>query len=429
MFFLSCSKTSGIRGDVHDDDSLGVDSVDVEVEYLVASSVGDTLAFDIDVEGPWRIAPMDTYDWLTMLKRPSGEGCAQFRFAIKANYTGDRRAAVFSLFEGDDKLLDIHIIQDKMVIPLCDGDFEFLKWLVDNKAYGSSTPKVDWFMFDGTGFPAINFDVDATGKYYIKDIDIRADASNADMMFNSFPPEISLRYITSIYVNYTAMGTTMDAVNCPLKGSEFPSVWDCPKLERVHLECVGMVGVIPQSFADLPNLRAFFVRSCDLYGSLPQKWASNKFESIVLGFNGISDCPNLGYMVPAQLDVILNSEKPKSSFHADRNEFKLGGYRDNWIGFEEGWGQTRYEKFDSQAEKGNLSVWSKYRMLSKGTEEEIAPGGIRNPLGTSDIKYVDSWESYYSNITSMPFEMCRWNQADADAYTAKAAKCDRLYVR
>jgi hypothetical protein len=126
----------------------------------------------------------------------------------------------------------------------------------------------------------------------------------------------------------------------------------------------------------------------------------------------------------------LNSEKPKDSFHPDRNEYKLGGYSDNWYGFEEGWGQTRYEKFDPDATKGNISEWSSYRVISKGTQEEIASGGIRNPLGTSDINYIDSWETYYTNVNyRIPAEMLKWNQADANAYTAEAAKRERLYVR
>jgi hypothetical protein len=51
-------------------------------------------------------------------------------------------------------------------------------------------------------------------------------------------------------------------------------------------------------------------------------------------------------------------------------------------------------------------------------------------LGTSDINYIDSWETYYTNVNyRISSEMLKWNQADADAYTAEAAKRERLYVR
>lgn len=429
---FSCTKVPGDGvpdgggnpgGDVNDE---------VEVEYaetLVAPPAGDTLAFDVDLDGDWKIVPVGSSEWVSV-KVSSGAGSTETAFIVKVNETGEERSMAFSVMTGEEESFRLLIRQSPMVMPLNPGELEFLKWLVDNEAYGENTPEVkSWFIFDPKDFPCINFDVDSEGKYYITDIDMRASEDNAGMLFNSFPPEIRLQQITSIYINYTAMGTGMADVNCPLKGSEFPSVWDCPKLERVHLECVGMVGVIPQSFADLPSLRGFFVRSCDLYGALPQKWASDKFESVVIGFNGSADCPNLGYMVPAQLDIILNSDKPNDGFHNDRNEYKLGGYRENWVGYEEGWGQERYERFDSSARKGNMTEWSSYRIVSKGTEEENAVGGIRNPLGTSDVKFIDSWESYYTNVYGINREMVKWNQAEAEAYTAEAAKRERLYTR
>jgi len=336
-----------------------------------------------------------------------------------------------------------------------EGDFEFLKWLVDNRAYGDATPTLaDLRACNFEGFTGINFGQDwATGKYFISDIDFRADYETpSSSIFNSFPPTVNLQYCESIYINCTYDGVsanTPEAMNeevkCALKGSEFPSEWNCPNLKRVHLECTGMQGVIPDSFAALPNLVSVLFRHNDFYGALPHEWKSGKLENLSLPYLGRAwDCPNLGYLVPATCDVILNSEKfiwdgLGYGIHNDLNMIQLGGQvvegkhdwwvSDQWKGFENGWGQKRYVKFGGGAED-NLTTWSDYRGLTSGTDEEIAPGGLRNPKATDFWRYIDSWNGWYCCvITAIPHEMHEWNQAEADAFTAEMAARPRIFTR
>ena len=258
---------------------------------------------------------------------------------------------------------------------------------------------------------------------------------------------MNLQYCESIRINCTYDGIsahTPEAMNeevkCALKGSEFSSEWNCPNLKQVHLECTGMQGVIPDSFAALPNLVRVFFRHNDFYGALPQKWAAKGMEQLALTYLGRAwDCPNMGYLVPAEADCILNSEKDKNhGLHNDWNIIQYGGQVTDtkewfvsaqWKGFENGWGQKRYVKFGGGAED-DLTTWSDYRGLTSGTDEEIAPGGLRNPNYEEDGKYIDSWGGWYHCvITAIPHEMHEWNQAEADAFTAEMAARPRIFTR
>ena len=430
----SCSKTPVESGDdvKNPTENPGVDEDEntppsLKEVSLSASPSGATLEFKVKAKGDWTLLIEDC-DWVTP-SATSGTGETTIQFVVDQNDGNKDRSVLFYITEGKYDIYEIFISQVKSMLPINQEDMDFLKWLVDNKAYGDATPVVDdWYTFMPDGFTGISFDVDAAGKMFISAIDFSANADNTGEFFNSFPPTINLPNLTKIYVNYQTSGLGDGAMDvCPLKGSEFPREWNCPLLEKVHLERVGMVGTIPASFAALPNLRAFFVRSCDFYGALPHDWASDKIESIIIGFTGATDCPNLGYMVPASLDVVLNSEKQQGFFN-DPNEFKLGGTRTNWVGFENGWGQERYVKFGGGAE-GDLYTWSDYRSLTMGTDEENAVGGIRNPLGTDKSYLIDSWGSVFANIVGIPTEMHEWDQAAADAYTAEAAHRARLYKR
>ena len=308
-----------------------------------------------------------------------------------------------------------------------EGTKAFLEHIIATQGYGLTTPTT-LKNFAPSQYPCINFAQDGSGSYYIREI---YHYGTGEAMFNSFPSTMSLPNLEKIYINCTPAGSDVNTMTewmkCSLAGSEFPTTWNCPKLFQVHLECVGLQGVFSDSFAALPNLRQLFVRCCDFYGALPQNWASGKMEQITIGYGGSNDCPNLGYLVPAELDVILNSEKPESPYARDKNEFKLGGK--GWTGFEVGWGQKRYEKFDPAAELGNLSTWSKYRGLTEGTAEENALGGIRNPLRSDNAWFIDSWAYYYTSIGGVPTTMAVWNQADADAFTAAAKAKARIFTR
>lgn len=315
-----------------------------------------------------------------------------------------------------------------------EGTKAFLEHIIATEGYGLSTPTT-LKNFAPAQYPGINFAQDGSGAYYIREIYYFGTGTG---IFSSFPSTINLPNCEQIYINCTDDGTdaaTMaDWMKCSLKGSELPTTWNCPKMWRVHLECTGMTGVISDSFAALPNLAVIFFRCNDFYGALPHNWASTKFERIGFTYNGASaDSPNLGYVLPASLDVILNSEKPNPPREGDLNMIQICGSLNaaNWVGFEKGWGQKRYVKFGGGTQD-DLDTWSDYRMLTEGSADEIAPGGLRNPNNATDPKFIDSWGAgawWLNRYEAIPKVMVEWNQADADAYTAAAKAKARIFTR
>jgi len=313
-----------------------------------------------------------------------------------------------------------------------EGTKAFLEHIITTQGYGLSTPTT-LKNFAPAQYPGINFAQDGSGAYYIESIYHWGDGLT---IFSSFPSEVNLPNCTSIFIRCNDSGENVDAIkasNIALKGSELPTTWNCPKMWRVHLECTGMTGVISDSFAALPNLAVIFFRCNDFYGALPHDWATNKLERISLAYNGSStDSPNLGYILPASLDVVLNSEKSKDPvYEGDFNMIQVGHANNmaNWLGYEEGWGQKRYVKFGGGTEN-DLATWSSYRTLTAGTAEETANGGIRNPNGETEGKYIDSWGSWWHFCCGcIPEAMVKWNQADADAYTAAAKAKARIFTR
>ena len=113
--------------------------------------------------------------------------------------------------------------------------------------------------------------------------------------------------------------------------------------------------------------------------------------------------------------MIFNQDRKSQG---DKTQMKLGGATEcTYLGFEKGWGQARYEKYDPEAKKGDTSVWSDFRLLCGSTAEGF----------DADL---DSWAWYFSNMghpgmgVTIPREMLDWDQAAADAYTAK---CEEEY--
>ena len=289
-----------------------------------------------------------------------------------------------------------------------DGTADFLNEVIEDKLYGDATPaSLEGFL--PSQYPGLVFSQDENDRYYIKEI----NANNLSPFLSRLPSNMHLDGLESVYVNFS------DVASSSMKGTEFPSSWRCPKLYRLLLAGTGITGVIPDSFAAIPSLHNVFIMDADIYGALPHNWASKVMESVCIGFRGENDCPDLGYMVPASLDIVLNSDSSRMNLNGDKNEYKIGGKRANWKGFEKGWGQVRYEKFDSAAVAGEKSVWSVYRPLTSGIDAECAVGGIRNPRNTDNAHYIDSWASFYQNITGIPTLLLDWDQAAADAYTAQ----------
>ena len=412
------------------------------LEELSATPVGDTLTFEITADAAWTVATEDECDWITVTPASGAAGDATLEFIVVPNTSGRDRSVSFFVSAAETEthkageIYEIFIAQVKMEYAVAEKDMAFLQWMVDNKVYGDATPSPDWFDFNPEGFVGISFGTDVNGKYTVAAIDYRSgDEQPSSALFNSFPPTMELPDLEYIYINCTSDGgdanTMAEWVKCALRGSEFPTTWDCPKLRQVHLECVGLQGTIPASFAALPNLTQLFIRACDIYGALPHDWTSGLMQSIVIGFDGAkADCPNLGYIVPKTLDCILNSDRWNAEgtapVHRDKVEYKLGGAPENWIGYENGWGQRRYELFDATAEKGNETKWSAHRKFSEGPAEEVAPGGIRNPHESDNGWYIDTWAWYFFR-NNVPETLAAWDQAAADAYTEAAAAKARVF--
>ena len=429
---------------------------ELEEASLEATPVGDTLTFDLTADAAWTIAA-DECDWITVEPASGEAGEATVTFYVEPNQDGKDRSVSFFVNAAETEthkagdIYEVFISQVKMEYSVAEKDMAFLQWMIDNKVYGDATPSPDWFNFNPEGFVGLSFGQDAAGKWFVQAVDFRASAETpSSTLFNSFPPTMDLPNLERIYINCTHDGinaNTPSAMNeevkCALKGSEFPTEWNTPALRQCHLECTGMQGVIPASFAETtPGMVTLFFRHNDFYGALPQKWAAKGMEQLALTYLGRAwDCPNMGYLVPAEADCILNSEKDKNhGLHNDWNIIQYGGQVTDtkdwfvsaqWKGFENGWGQKRYERFDPAAVAGKKDVWSDYRPYTNSANaDEVANGGLRNPNNESDGKYIDAWGGWYHCvITAIPHEMHEWNQADADAFTAEMAKRARIFTR
>ena len=397
---------------------------EVEEESLSAKATGDTLTFTIELEEAWEIYSDDEADWV-VVDPMEGLGETEVTFTFPANTSGKNRSVTFFVKSGEFDYYEIFIDQPKMELPILEGDYNFIKEVSENKLLGDETTQVsDWYAFDGSGFPGINFDVNGEGKFFIKNID--------GAPLTGWPTETVLLGLEYIRLRGTST----------LAGSEMSEVWNTPKLQTINFALCGFTGVIPAGFAEsTPILAEIWFDGNDFYGALPHNWATTKLEVAILANYGnhgykktdtepkeyiydengnripnhsstaLTDSPGLGYILPATFDVIMNEDR---TFQGDKTQMKLGGVcNGNWLGFEEGWGQARYEKYDEAAVAGDKTVWSPKRLL----------------VGNGDDY---SWAYYFSNMgyegdayaEMIPQVMLKWNQADADAYTAscKAAR-------
>ena len=392
----------------------GPDPIETQAVTLTASSKGGEVSLDITTTDAWTLEKDENYKWITPSAESGAAGETTLTFTATVNDSGRERSAMYYVMQGDQTAYEILISQPKNEIPLGEGDYAFLKQIVDGNMLGDATPVVeDWFAFTGeefsdTGIELANID----GKWFV--VQICLDGGDSPRM-NNFPTEMVLLQCERIRLNNQT----------DLAGVEIPQVWNTPKLAHIALSHTMMTGFIPQGFADGASLSEIYFDDTDFYGALPHIWASKSLEVCLLGsvnnttfkgddpYAGDTECPYLGYLVPASLDVILNSER---SAQSDCTQMKLGGVKEgHWLGFEEGWGQTRYEMFDEAAVPGDKTTWSEWRLL----------------IGKAECD-PDVWAWYFSNMgytpvenykTHVPFEMKAWDQSVADAFSAEAKIC------
>ena len=398
------------------DDDTKKDEVIVPEKQEVTLQVGPegstTLTTDVEAYADWTVSPDENYKWISVSPESGSKGKTTLTFAVAANDAegAKERTATFAVFQGEACIYDIAVVQASPEGKVHEGDLEFLQAIVAGKLLGEDTPNItDWVTTPDeelTAFPGITFDYDE-GK-------ITVVAIGEDAPFVAFPEELNLPNVARIRQNN----------NSKLKGTLFPKVWNTPKLRHIALSHTKMTGSIPQGFADSPVLAEVYFDDTDFYGALPHVWASKVIEVMLLGstnnttfkgenpYDGDTECPYLGYIVPASLDVILNTER---TAQGDRTQMKVGGVKEgHWLGFEKGWGQVRYELFDPDAVKGDKTVWSDWRLLIG----KIVDGDDTNTWasGFSNMGYAA--ESGYK--TYIPKEMLDWDQSVADAFSAAA---------
>lgn len=275
-------------------------------------------------------------------------------------------------------------------LTLAPEDQAFLQALIDGNLIENAPASFD--PEDPQGFSGFSY-VNKSDYKYISKID------GAPLL--GFPKKMHLKFLNTLKIS---RGRT--ALTGPL-----PEDWSTPNLEEINMCFTGLKGTIPEGFANQPKLASCFMDGNDFYGALPHIWNVPKLEILILNQN--QHKPNIGYLVPASLDILFNSEK---SFQGDKTQLKLGGHIDNgafngygdFEGYEVGWGQRRWSVVDAAAAAGNEAVWNDARLFGSDT---YTVNGVES----------EGWPWYFTNFSkysTVPKVMKVWNQADADAYTA-----------
>lgn len=418
LALAACKKQDAPKDDgdkTNPDEVIVPDKKDVTLQ--VGPEGSTTLTTDIEAYAEWTISADENYGWIDVTPKSGAKGKTTLTFVVDPNNAdgAKERTATFALFQGQACIYDIAVIQASPEGKVHEGDLEFLQAIVAGKLLGEDTPNItDWVTASDeelTAFPGFTFDYDE-GKITIVSID------GAPLV--GWPEEINLPNLKRIE----------QRGNERLRGKMLPQSGSTPKLQYVCLAATYVTGPFPKWIAESPELQIIFCDNCDFYGALPHNWASKKLEVALLAegrngnftgenpYEGDTHSPYMGYLIPASLDVILNTER---SAQGDKTQMKVGGVKEgHWLGFEKGWGQVRYELFDPEAVKGDGSVWSDWRLLI---------GKIMNDDNTN------TWAYYYTNFgwsrtpnegqdvnykTRIRPEMLDWDQSVADAFTAAA---------
>ena len=384
-----------------------------DVNLTVGPAGSTTLTTDIEAYADWTVSADENYKWISVSPVSGSKGKTTLTFAVSPNTEegAKERSASFAVFQGTAVIYDIFVVQASPESKVAEGDLQFLQAIVAGKLMGEDTPNItDWVTAEDaelTAFPGLVFGNDDNGKITV--VEIKEEAP-----FVAFPEVMRLPNVERIRQNN----------NSKLAGTLFPKEWDTPKLKHIALSHTKMTGPICDGFAASPVLAEIYFDDTDFYGALPHIWASKVLEVALIStarnctftgedpYEGDTECPYLGYIVPATLDVILNSER---TAQGDKTQMKVGGVKEgHWLGFEKGWGQVRYELFDENAEKGNKEIWSDWRLLIG----KIIDGDDTN-----------TWAWYFSSMgyaaeagykTYIPKKMLDWDQAVADKFTAAA---------
>jgi hypothetical protein len=381
MTISSCSEEEN-----DEEQTTPVQEIEFKDVFMNADPSGEiTLSTDLlTIDGAWTLSgDKALYSWIEPIET-TGTGNAVFSFSITSNKTSGARTATFKVREKTTLVYKITISQDAL------GGFEynvnatdlaFLQAIVSGKLLGDDTPYVeDWKEVPEDDFPGITLakPSGATQLFVVK-ID--------GAPLTDFPATVNLPELREINLRGIAS----------LTGKKLPTDWNTPKCYSITLAFTGLTGPIPQGIASDPELYELYLDGCNFYGALPHIWVSKNLQILILN----SGNERLGYMVPATFDVILNKYAGTALVNEcnDKTQMKFDDRSAaNWVGYEKGWGQVRYEKYDSGAAVGDLTTWSSHRLLE------------------------DDWAWYFSNLGMVPKVLSDWNPAAAAAYTAS---CER----
>ena len=411
---VACGKQDKPKDKPDDPKTTDVTVPDKQDKTLQVGPAGsESLTLDIEAYADWTVSADENYNWIQVSPTSGAKGKSTLTFVVAANDAegAKERTATFAVFQGDACIYDIAVVQASPESKVAEGDLEFLQAIVAGKLLGEDTPNItDWVTASDdeiTSFKGIVFGNDDNGKITVVEI-------TEDAPFTAFPEVMKLPNVAKIRQNN----------NSALAGSLFPKEWETPKLRHIALSHTKMTGVIADGFAASPLLAEIYFDDTDFYGALPHVWASKVLEVALIGsrsnhtftgedpYAGDTECPYLGYIVPATLDVILNSERTAQN---DKTQMKVGGVRQHhWLGFEKGWGQKRYELFDENAVAGDTATWSDWRLLIG----KIIDGDDTNTWAWYFSSMGYTAESGYKNF--IPKEMLDWDQTVADQFTAAA---------
>ena len=410
---FSCAKQDKPKDKTGDDTKTEVivpDKQDITLQVGPAGS--ESLTMDVEAYADWTLSADANYDWIAASPKSGSKGKTTVTFVVDPNSAegAKERTATFAVFQGDACIYDIAVVQASPESKVAEGDLQFLQAIVAGKLLGEDTPNItDWVTADEaqiTAFPGFTFDYNDAGKICIIAID--------GAPLEGWPEEIYLSRLEKIE----------QRGNDRLRGKMLPQAGSTPRLKYICLAATYITGPVPQWIADSPELHTIFCDNCDFYGALPHVWASKKLEIGLLAegrnstftgedpYEGDTHSPYMGYIMPATFDVIFNSQR---AAQGDKTQMKVGGVREHhWLGFEKGWGQARYEKFDENATAGDTATWSDWRLL------------IGKIIDGDD---TETWAYYYTNFgytdtpdyrNIIPHQMLDWNQEEADRFTAAA---------
>lgn len=403
--------------------ALKANRTKLNFDKTVAAVGSDRIYADMDnAHKFWTLHAKEEYDWVSPNKWES-EWENPFRenitFTALKNTTGLTRTAYYYVVDVDGTYLcDIKITQAGAPAKMNPSDYEFLYTMIKDghityddgspfRTHGNLIPGTEAFAncdFDGwlgdSGITVQNVD----GVYYITDMkhpnvnEVTPPGEDASVkkkvVINSFPEKMHLPKLKRFHY---------DGFKMP--GVTLPQDWYTPELEKFNVQWSYVGGEIPAGLAATPKLKYIKAYNCDFYGALPHNWESDQLICVDFAEN-----TDLGYMVPASLDVVT-PENFVALDYINAPTFRLAAWQyAKWVGFEEGWGQARCAE-----DQTNPKEWYDNRRVNDALKYVDEADGNKVKVNVNGSILL--WSDTYNIDGHLPHVMNEWNQVEADAYT------------